>query len=120
MLFLGSEVKQVDTSEPTADSLVEDAIEAGFERALLVVLRPGTLVDFDRVAVVRRAERDHEVVLRVVHGTRELIHEALSGGDVPVRDFCAALPRAFAEALRDVRVADESIETWVSIATLWR
>lgn len=117
---IGAEVKQLDTTEPTADTLAKDAANRQVRRALLAVLRPGALVDFDRTAVTRRAEKDHGVVLRVTSGTRELLHEALSTGTVQVDVFCAGVPRAFAEALRDIRVADETIETWAAIATRWQ
>jgi hypothetical protein len=35
-------------------------------------------------------------------------------------DFCAALPRLFAEALRDIRVSEQTIETWAAIASRWQ
>lgn len=120
VLVIGSEVKQVDTTEATADTLAVDAIDAGVHRALLAVLPPGVLVDFDRTGVVRRAEREHGMVLRVVAGTRELLHEALSAATVEVDAFCAGLPRAFADALADIRVADETSETWAAIASRWQ
>lgn len=120
VLVIGSEVKQVDTTEATADRLAQDAADGHVRRALLAVLRPGTLVEFDRTTAIRRAEKEHGVVLRVTSGARELLHEALSAGTVQVNDFCAGLPRAFAEALRDIRVADETIETWAAIASRWR
>ncbi len=119
-LVIGSEVKQVPTDEATADTLVMDALSHGTERALLVVLRPGMLVGFDRVGVIHRAEQAHGVVLRITDGTRELLHEAAIGGSrVALADFCAALPRAFAEALRDIRAAGATIETWAAIAQRW-
>lgn len=117
-LVIGSEVKQLKTSEGTADTLVCDVVDHGVRRALLAVLRPGTL-DLDRATVIRRAEREHGVVLRITDGTRELLHEALSATDVAIDAFCSALPRAFAEALRDIRVADASIDTWAAIARRW-
>ena len=120
VLVIGSEVKQVDTTEATADTLAQDVAESHVRRGLLAVLRPGALVDFDRTAVVRRAEKEHQVVLRVTFGTRELLHEALSAGTVDVVEFCAGLPRAFAEALRDIRAADETIETWAAITSRWQ
>jgi hypothetical protein len=119
ILIIGSEVKQLDTTEATADTLARDAADGGVRRALLAVLGPGVLVDFDRTAAARRAEMEHGVVLRVTAGTRELLHEALSAGTVQVADFCAGLPRAFAEALRDIRVVDETIEIWAAIASRW-
>ena len=119
-VVIGAEVKQVDTSEATADTLAADAADAGASRALLAVLRPGNLVDFDRTAVIRRAEKDHAVVLRVAHGSRELIHEALVTSTTGLTDFCAALPRLFAEALRDIRVSEQTIETWAAIASRWQ
>jgi len=112
-VVIGAEVKQVDT-------LAADAADAGASRALLAVLRPGNLVDFDRTAVIRRAEKDHAVVLRVAHGSRELIHEALVTSTTGLTDFCAALPRLFAEALRDIRVSEQTIETWAAIASRWQ
>jgi hypothetical protein len=119
-MVIGAEVKQIDTGEGTADTLVEDVTNANVSRALLAVLRPGALVDFDRPAVIRRAERDHDIVLRVVQGTRELLHEALSADDVSLSKFCAALPRLFAEALRDIRVAEQTLATWAAIASRWQ
>jgi hypothetical protein len=118
--LIGAEVKQLDTTEATGDTLSQDAADRGMRRAHLAVLRPGALIDFDRSAVIRRAERNHSVVLRVTAGTRELIHEALSVGTVPIDDFCAGLPRAFAEALRDIRAADETVTTWAAIASRWQ
>ncbi|MHB8233118.1 MAG: hypothetical protein ACYDHT_00540 [Solirubrobacteraceae bacterium] len=117
--FIAAEAKQVDTGEGTADTLIEDAVSAGASRALLAVLRPGMLANFDRAAVVRRAEKD-QVVLRVVQGARELLHEALISGDVELADFSASLPRLFAEALRDVRVTEQTLATWSAIASRWQ
>lgn len=119
LLVVGSEVKQVDTGEATADTLAADAEDAHVRRALLAVLPPGVLVGFDRSAVIRRAERRHGVVLRVTAGARELIHEALSAGTTDVDPFCAGLPRAFADALVEIRAADETIDTWAAIASRW-
>lgn len=120
IMVIGSEVKQVDTTEATADTLTEDVANAPASRALLAVLRPGALINFDRTATIRRAEMDHGVVLRVTHGSRELLHEALSAGSVGLDEFSAALPRLFAEALRDIRVAEHAIETWAAIASRWQ
>jgi hypothetical protein len=117
---IGAEVKQIDTREGTADTLAEDAASANLDRALLAVLRPGVLVDFDRATVIRRAEKDHTVVLRIVHGTRELLHEALSAGDVDLSGFCASLPRLFGDALGDIRVAEQTLATWAAIASRWQ
>ena len=119
-MVIGAEVKQIDTGEGTADTLAEDAASVSMSRALLAVLRPGVLVDFDRAAVIRRAEKGHHVVLRVVQGTRELLHEALSACDVGLDEFCASLPRLFAEALRDIRVAEQTLATWAAIASRWQ
>jgi hypothetical protein len=119
-MVIGAEVKQIDTGEGTADTLAEDAASASMSRALLAVLRPGVLVDFDRAAVIRRAEKGHHVVLRVVQGTRELLHEALSACDLGLDEFCASLPRLFAEALRDIRVAEQTLATWAAIASRWQ
>lgn len=116
---IGSEVKQVATTEATADTLVLDSADIDVHRALLAVLPPGMLVDFDRKAVIRRAERDYGIVLRVAVGAREVIHEALSGSHGSVDEFAAGLPRQFAEALRDIRVTDETLETWAAIASRW-
>lgn len=117
---IGAEVKQVDTKEGTADALAEDAADTKVSRALLAVLNPGALIDFDRTAVITRAEKDHGVVLRVTQGSRELLHEALSAADVTPSDFCAALPRLFAEALRDIRTSERTIGTWAAIASRWQ
>jgi hypothetical protein len=89
-------------------------------RLARTVLRPGVLVDFDRAAVIRRAEKGHNVVLRIAQGTRELLHEALSACDVGLDEFCASLPRLFAEALRDIRVAEQTLTTWAAIASQWQ
>jgi len=117
---IGAEVKQVDTKESTADSLARDAADAKLSRALLSVLKPGALVDFDRTAVITRAEDRHGVILRVTQGSRELLHEAMSSGDVALADFCATLPRLFAEALRDIRMSEQAIGTWAAIASRWQ
>lgn len=117
---IGCEVKQVDTGEATADTLAQDASDTGLSRALLAVLRPGVLVDFDRTSVIRRAEKDFNVVMRVVLGTRELLHEALSSGDVGLAELCAALPRRFAEALQDIRVAEQTLKDWAAITNRWK
>lgn len=119
-MLIGAEVKQIDTAAGTADTLAEDTASAGVSRALLAVLRPGVLVDFDHAAVIRRAEKDHNVVLRVVQGTRELLHEALSSDDVGLGEFCASLPRLFAEALQEIRVAEQTLATWAAIASRWQ
>jgi hypothetical protein len=119
VLVFASEVKQEDTSEAVADTLARDTASEGARRALLAVLRPGVLIRFDRASVVQRAERNHGVILRVTDGVRQLLHEALIMGDVEVDAFCSALPRAFGEALRQIRVDESSINTWVSIAERW-
>jgi SacI restriction endonuclease len=118
-LVIACEVKQLDPTDATAETLARDAIEHRTKRALLVVLRPGTLAKLDRSSAIRRAEREHGVVLRITDGARQLLHVALSASLVDVDEFCATLPRAFAEALRDIRVRDETIETWAAIATRW-
>jgi hypothetical protein len=97
VLVIGAEVKQVDTGEDTADTLAADVADAGAHRALLAVLEPGTLIDVDRSSVIRRAEEEHDIVLRIARGTRELLHEALGTGIVDLSAFCAVLPRLFAE-----------------------
>ncbi len=116
---IGAEVKQVVTTEATADTLARDVADPHIRRALLSVLRPGSLLDFDRSAAIRRAEKEHGVVLRVTSGTRELLREALSPRAIEVDRFCAGLPRVFAEALGEIRVANETTETWAAIATRW-
>jgi hypothetical protein len=119
-LIIGCEVKQVDTTEATADTLARDVAGAHAQRALLAVLRPGALVAFDSAAVIRRAEQEHGVVLRITTRARGLIHETLSAGTTAIDQFCASLPRAFAVALRDIRVDDATIETWAAIASRWQ
>jgi hypothetical protein len=120
MPTIGAEVKQADTSEVTADTLAQDAIESGMQRALLAVLPPGTLASFDRAAAIRRAEQEHGVVLRISSGVRELLHEAFSAGVADLDVYCAALPHAFGTALSEIRVAKSSVETWVAIASRWQ
>jgi SacI restriction endonuclease len=119
VLVLAAEVKQEDTSEAVADTLARDAASHGARRALLAVLRPGVLVRFDRASVIQRAERDHGVVLRVSDGVRQLLHEALIAGPADVDSFCSALPRGFGGALREIRVEEATIDTWVAIAGRW-
>jgi hypothetical protein len=119
-LVVGSEVKQKATQEAVADTLVNDTAALGASRALLAVLPPGELAGFDIPAVVRRAETSKEVVLRVVDSVRGVVQEALMMGDVDVPNFCAAMPRIFAECLRDIRATDSAIETWVAIASRWQ
>lgn len=116
---IGAEVKQVATTEATADTLTVDAADIRVHRALLAVLPPGSLVDFDRTAVIRRAEREHGIVLRIAAGAREVVHEALAGSYGSIDKFAAGLPRQFAEALRDIRATDETLETWAAIASRW-
>ena len=83
------------------------------------MLRPGRLDRFDRSSTIRRAERDHGVVLRITDGTRELLHEAFSVGVAELDTFCATVPRAYAEALRDARVAKDTIDIWAAVAGRW-
>jgi hypothetical protein len=118
-MVIGAEVKQVDTNEGAADTLAADAARAGVSRALLALLRPGMLVDFDRTGVIRRAEKECNVVLRVVSGARELIHEAFSAGDVGLYELSAALPLLFGDALREIRVTTQALDTWAAIAKRW-
>lgn len=118
-LVIACEVKQIDTTDVTADTLAQDAADLGARRALLAVLRPGRLIGFDLTAVTRRAERERGVVVRVVSGARELLHEVLIATMIDVDEFCGSLPRAFAEALGDIRVADGTIETWAAITSRW-
>lgn len=119
VLVIAAEVKQEETTEAVADTLAQDAASSGARRALLAVLRPGTLAHFNEPAVIQRAEHEHGVVVRVTDGVRQLLHEALTAGPADVDDFCAALPRAFGEALREIRVNESSIDTWVAIAGRW-
>jgi hypothetical protein len=119
-LVIATEVKQLPTDEVTADTLAADAANHGVRRALLAVLRPGTLAGVDRAGAIRRAEHEHGVVLRIADGTRELLHEAaMAGTGVALNDFCAALPHAYAEALSDIRTKKETIDTWAAIAQRW-
>lgn len=118
-LVIAAEVKQEETTEAVADTLVRDASSHGACRALLAVLRPGILTQFNQSAVIVRAERDHGVVLRITDGVRQLLHEALLAGPADLNAFCSALPRAFGEALREIRVDENSIDTWVAIAQRW-
>lgn len=118
VLVIGSEVKQQPASSAIVDSLVRDGIEAGVDRVLLAVLRPGRLEAVDRVAEVRRAER-RGVVLRIVENVRELVHESLVASDATVNAFCAAMPRAYADALREIRVGDDTVTAWVAISRQW-
>lgn len=118
-MLIACEVKQVDTSEATADTLAQDAVDAGVSRALLAVLPPGVLVDFDRTSVIRRVEKDWNVVMRIVRGTRELLHEVLVSSDVGPNDLCVALPRLFAEALQDIRASTGTSDAWAALASRW-
>jgi hypothetical protein len=118
-LIVGSEVKQQATREATVDTLARDSAAAGAPRALLAVLPPGELIAFDLPAVVRRAESNQNVVMRVVDSVRGVLHEALMASDVGVDEFCSVLPRHYAVALRDIRAADAAIETWSAIAGRW-
>lgn len=119
-MVIGVEVKQVETGEATAQTLVEQVATTQAQVALLAVLRPGRIENFSRSRVVQAAEKEHGVVLRVADGVREVVHEALAHGMIEVSRFCATLPRAFAEALREINAAEESIETWASISSRWR
>jgi hypothetical protein len=119
LLVIAAEVKQEDTNEATADTLARDAASIGASRALLAVLRPGMLIRFDGASAIQRAEREHKVVLRVTDGVRQLLHEALSAGEADLDTFCSRLPRAYAEALRDIRACESSIDTWVAVAGRW-
>lgn len=118
-LLIGSEVKQQSTHEATADTLARDASEAGASRAVLAVLPPGALARFDIPAVVRRAEDNHRVVLRVLDSVRAVIHEAVIASSLPLDDFCSGMPRAYADALRDIRAEDGAIETWAAVSSRW-
>jgi len=119
VLIIGAEVKQLKTGEETADTLAAEVVAQQVDRALLAVLRPGRLAAFDRAGVIRRIEREHGVVLRIADGVRELLHEALGASEIRVEAFCARLPRDFAEALRDIRVDEATIEAWAAIARRW-
>jgi len=118
-LVLACEVKQQATSEAVADTLASDAVQHGARRALLVVLRPGSLLRFNRASVIQRAEREHGVVLRICEGVRQLLHEALIAGPSDVDAFCSALPRAYADALREIRASESGMEIWVAISARW-
>jgi hypothetical protein len=118
-LVIACEVKQEETAEAVADTLARDASSAGVRRALLAILRPGVLIRFERASVVRRAEQERGVVLRVTDGVRELLHEAIIAGPSEVGGFCASLPRDFADALREIRAHESSVDTWVTIAERW-
>jgi hypothetical protein len=118
-LVIACEVKQEATTEAVADTLAADTSSFLAGRALLAVLRPGLLVHVNQAAVVERAEREHGVVLRITVGVRQLLHEALLAGSSEVDPFCAALPRLFGEALREIRAHESSINTWVAIASRW-
>jgi hypothetical protein len=118
-LVIASEVKQQPTHEATADTLASDAASLRTNRALLVVLPPGHLVRFDVQGVVRRVEREHSVALRLLSTVRDVLHEALFSAAIPIDDFCSTLPRAYADALRDIRADDAAIETWAAISERW-
>jgi hypothetical protein len=59
------------------------------------------------------------VILRVLTSVRQILHEASLVGRVSLADFCARLPRAYADALRDIRADDAAIETWAVISARW-
>ncbi|HEU5252053.1 MAG TPA: restriction endonuclease, SacI family [Solirubrobacterales bacterium] len=118
-LFIGSEVKQQPTREVTADSLARDCADAEVSWAILAVLPPGILDQFDIASAIWRAEQEHAVILRVLTGVRPILHEASLVGRVSLPDFCAGLPRAYADALRDIRADDSAIETWAAISARW-
>jgi hypothetical protein len=116
---IACEVKQVPTSEPTAQSLAEDASDAQVAIGLLVVLRPGTLEDFDRASVVREAAHQHSVVLRVTSGARELVHEGIVSGTADTESVRQRLPRLFAEALAEASVDSNTADAWAALAGAW-
>jgi hypothetical protein len=118
-LIIACEVKQEETTEAVAVTLARDAASAGARRALLAVLRPGVLVTFNAPAVIQRAEHEHGVVLRLTDGVRQLVHEAVIAGPNDPDTLCSKLPHAFGDALREIRVKESSIETWVAIAKRW-
>jgi hypothetical protein len=118
-LLIGSEVKQQPTHEATADTLARDAADAGASRALLAVLPPGALARFDIPAVIRRAEHNHGVVLRILDSVRAVLHEVIAASSLSLDDFCSGLPRAYADALRDIRAEDAAIETWAAVSGRW-
>ena len=118
-LVIGSEVKQQATREVTADTLARDCAEVEVSWAVLVVLPPGSLEQFDVLGAIWRAEEEHGVILRVLTTVRQVLHEASLIGQVTLIDFCAALPRAYADALRDIRANDAAIDAWVAISTRW-
>jgi hypothetical protein len=113
------EVKQVDTQEPTADALVNDALKAGMDQAILAVLPPGRLVRFNVSGAIRRAE-ELGVVLAVTATARDLVHLALQAGTARTSEFTALFPRTFAGALREIRTAPSTWNTWDAIATRWQ
>lgn len=116
---IACEVKQVLTGEPTAQSLAEDASDAGVAIGLLVVLRPGTLEDFDRASAIREAAHRHSVVLRVTNGARELVHEGVVSGSSHTESVRQRLPRLFADALVEARVDAKTTEAWEALAGAW-
>jgi len=118
-LVMGSEVKQQATGEAVADTLARDCAAAGVSWAVLAVLPPGGLEHFDIPAAVGRAEHEHGVVLRVLINVRQVLHEASVAGLVSLDAFCDALPRAFANALREIRADDATVETWAAISARW-
>jgi SacI restriction endonuclease len=118
-LFIGSEVKQQPTKEVTADTLARECANAEVSWAILAVLPPGALDHFDISSVIWRAEADHSVVLRVLTSVRQVLHEASLVGRASLPDFCAAIPRAYADALRDIRADEVAIEAWAAISARW-
>lgn len=118
-LLIGCEVKQVPTTEATADTLISDVVAVGAERGLLAVLRPGVLVRVDRAGVIRRAEENDQVVLRIADGVREVVHEAIATGTATLAEFGTTFPSALALALQEVRAGDDTVATWAAIAGRW-
>ncbi len=118
-LWIAVEVKQQPATEAMADTLVADTVGGGARLGLLAVVRPGALQNFDIAGVIHRAERQHGVVLRVAAGTRQVIHEAALVSTVAIDDFASQLPRKFAEALAEIRMTKDAIDTWAAMAQRW-
>lgn len=116
---IGCEVKQLNVGEAVANRLVIDTAEAKMRRAVLAVLPPGSLERFDTEGAIVRAEERHGVVLRVTVGTRSIIHEAISSGNVTVGDFCRQLPNVFGHFLLHMEVREEAIKWWVTLSSRW-
>jgi hypothetical protein len=63
------------------------------------------LVRFNQPAVIQRAERDHTVGVRITDGSASFsTKRSLPASRTST--FCEAIPRAFGEALREIRVEE--------------